>query len=71
MKATRKRVKKHLMNFKFSPRNRLILQKLAKVQNKDMTAIVERLVFEEGKRYGLLETRDDFVMPTNTKLKDK
>ena len=46
------------VNLQISTKNRILLEKLAKIHDRSMTNMIEVLVVKEAKEYGLIESRD-------------
>lgn len=54
----REKTKTQKMTFEFSDDTRSLLLKLHKLQDRSMTGVIEHLVKNEGKKYGLIESRE-------------
>lgn len=57
MRKSSQRTKTARINCTFNPATRSVLEKLTRIQDRSMTNVLELLVMEKGREYGLIEAR--------------
>ena len=45
-------------HYKCTPKTQLLLKKLSRLHFRPISGVIEYLIYEEGKKYGLIEARE-------------